>query len=484
MLNLLVSIFSTRFGRILGLVILVAALIFFFLGIRYRPASGGERMPVVSLLQNIKFMQELDLVKYYYEEIIVIGDPLRLERMANEAADDTLRARNEMELLEIAYSVADSNLFAVRQKILAIDTTHQRLDSRVDSAHSAFQELPRKYKSMYKTLNNTASRGTRIRLYGEDINTNYEALKVVERKKPVKRSGERRKAFKQRERQWETEQKAAENQLETAFHKEKDKRRDAWQSLKNSLADRRDRDKRFRKALDKELKAAEKRYKRSQEDFIEAQSSLNSLRLHAVEARKAADLAIQKAEDDWALKNPRLLAVVPANLGGYIDLSKVRYPAESEIVGDTITIYADSILLSRVYVNLDSTKHFDIAKKIPKVKSSEEGLFFEVFQQLRQAVDETEKRVLEKALRRGIISETCDMACKYFDELMSIFGYKARVIFKDSRCDCAKADLSELGRAEEEISDTENGAASDSAAAGVGSESADADGARPDAEGG
>lgn len=464
MLNLLVSVFSTKYGRIIGLVFLVGSLIFFLLGIRYRPANGGERMPVVSLLQNIKFMQELDLVKYYYEEIIVIGDPLRLERMANQAASDTIEARNQMELLEITYAVADSNLFAVRQKLLRIDTAHQRLSNQVDSAHIAFQELPRKYKSLYKVLNVTAARATRIRVYGEAINSQYEALKQVERKKPRRRSGERRKDFKQREREWETEHDAAENALEAAFQKQKDKRRDVWQTLKDRLSDQRSRDKKVRKALEKELKQAEKQFKRAQEDFIEAQSSLNSLRLHAVEARKASDLAIQKAEDDWALKNPRLLAVVPANLGGYIDLSKVEYPDESEIVGDTITIHADSILLSRVYVNLDSTSHFDISKKIPKVKSSEEGLFFEVFQQLRQAVDETERRVLEKALRRGIISETCDMACKYFDELMSIFGYKARVIFKDSRCDCAKADLSELGRAEEaDLNGLESEASTDSA---------------------
>jgi len=163
------------------------------------------------------------------------------------------------------------------------------------------------------------------------------------------------------------------------------------------------------KILRKDLK---KEKKRAEDNFQDAAQEVLKLRGQLEKSKK--DLKEAQFELKKLAGNPlpKLLVVVSAEVTGMVDLKSMKV----KTVGtDSLAImYMPPAITDSVHIRMSDTKRFLANNKKEGIFSSgEEGLYFEVYQQLKDAIVETESRVRKKAIEAGILEETDELAREY-----------------------------------------------------------------------
>ena len=184
------------------------------------------------------------------------------------------------------------------------------------------------------------------------------------------------------------------------------------------------REKELRKIKDEAIRKYDKTLKRFEKD----QANVDEQTAILAKAKDELKKAIEKDED----VEPKLLIVVPAKINGFIDMRKLRF---QEIgigdghSGDTLLVILPPPQIDSVITDLDSTANYRLDKMLNlDASTSNDGFYYDIFQQLRQALKETEDLVRDKAIDAGIYAETQRLAAAYVTEFAGSLGYTVQFV--------------------------------------------------------
>ncbi|MCB9230170.1 MAG: DUF4230 domain-containing protein [Bacteroidia bacterium] len=429
MITALAALFTRPFGRALGLVLVGVVggiLIWTFL---HKPGKVRQ-VTAKALLTNISYVQELDLVSHYYDEIMFIGDALEQERLADQASEDTLPARAALEnaLIEMNIQqevVNDSN--AALQKLIA---TLNYANQKVDSTLPDKKGLPENFQAFQKAIEQSPNR------FGPEYN--QLRLEYLAAEKELDDQVKMPKAL------WDAfiSKKSKNYPLYQKYKAKEDAFRQAYQDLKGALKDNLEAARKYRDLVrsrkekcERALNKERNEFTRRQREYLNAKENFEELKTQAKIAREKANAAREAAKKDINLNDPKLLAIIPSTITGYIDMKDVVWDTAGS---DTVRVSVKDIKLSRVYIDLDKVESYGIAPNEVEVDFKKGGLYYQVFVQMRRELADLRDRVTKNAVKNGITRQTAEMACEYFESLFGTFGLPVTVSFPNNPgCDCA-----------------------------------------------
>jgi len=151
--------------------------------------------------------------------------------------------------------------------------------------------------------------------------------------------------------------------------------------------------------------------------LIEQSQKIKSLRKFLVEAKA-------KQTNDFGVKKPKLLALLPTKTDVYLDLKTVSITTTADSV---VYVHIDSIHFGEVDVMIDSSKHYNVASRSVEFRDETGGLYFEVFEQLQTGIQVIQKRVENKLGSNHLKQQALKKAHRYFKGLYGTFGYEVVV---------------------------------------------------------
>ncbi len=402
-------------------------------------------------LEKIKYMHELHLVTYNYEEMIVIGVPNKIKKINGEV--DTLGT------LSIALRdsvIADSNRLVANQQALTwVENALAQAQVTRDSARKAFQD---KW----------------IRLFGikkKNWRTSPENLAWIAAKQKVDnlKAFEKKnsRATKPLERKLKNSQRSLKRVLRD-YKLAKDRRDEKDQTLLNNaelviVAPT---------SINGFINMGEISFKEYPFDIsglddyltllkdslseIQGQPIPDSLKKAAdsiavaatppppsvqdstiITMRSISENASQEAQDSSKLQVARPIeafinhpiptdTVIKAHLVRLIDSLEQIKPQ------DTLEIYLPHPSAGQVIVDLDTTKKIDLSSRFEISKNHN---YFDVFKHLRDELVLVKQEVREKALDQGLLTETRKLAEDYVLKLIASFkeydNHVIRVVFEE-----------------------------------------------------
>ena len=170
------------------------------------------------------------------------------------------------------------------------------------------------------------------------------------------------------------------------------------------------------------MKVAQKDYDAILDLYEDAEKDLKNKQKKLASAEEELQRALLSGQDSI---NPQLLIIVPAEISSYIDLRELRIG--DRILGDTLQVLMPEVKLDSVIIDLDSTaEYFDLGGR--KLTFSGSGVYYEVYEQLRDGINETEGIVKRKAIEAGIYEETRKLAFQYIKDFASTLGYNVQIV--------------------------------------------------------
>ncbi|WP_288340811.1 GH25 family lysozyme [uncultured Roseivirga sp.] len=385
------------------------------------------KLPVISMLEKVQYMERLELLDYQSNEILFLGDETVLQKMIEKAAVDSSNAWNKLrsislELEKTKVQVADANQ---SQTLLEKGVDNNR--QKVDSLNNTYKDLGDHFDHFLKTVKGTDST-TWTAKYGAPLT---EALKVYEgyvgelhqkRGDTRKERREERKDERKNEKTHKENEKSALEDLEKAWVEAKKERFAKWNDARDNY-DRTTREsnrsagKRKIDHLNKNRAQLESEQQTYQRDLEVARSKIDQLMKTMTDSKNASEGTV-------GAKNARLLAVVPAKVSLSLNLENVQAHVTAD---STVLIAFDSIQYDQVEVIVDSAQHYNIAQRRIELARQEGGLYFDLLQQIQIGVELIQHRVGEKARSADLKAKAHQKAVDYFKMMFNPIGFKVRV---------------------------------------------------------
>ncbi len=354
---------------------------------------------VVSLFEKVEYVRELRLVTHYSEELLEIGvqDALsrKKERQEEQAENSLLLANQLAAKSELASNYAGQ----VAANVANMAQKRRLLIERRDSLNKNFRQIdpgrrvstreiqkiirdhPQAFSKALKDKVNFLVMATGL---GPDDKKRFEneieAMALTE-------SEERKKNF-------TIEMGAIElglRQIKDALDLAEEEERRAEKGARNSS---------------KEAMEALTRY---EQDTV----LLNELIL---------ELQYQETNP-----LPKLIAVVSTEVTALVDLEGM----ESDLDGDLLTICGvpPARVDSNVRIKLSSNNRFLTAKNLTMFSTNktedeiEKGMYYHVYEEMKEALAEMELEVISVAIDRGILQEANEMAMEYLAQMGRSLGF-------------------------------------------------------------
>ncbi|MCB9230151.1 MAG: DUF4230 domain-containing protein [Bacteroidia bacterium] len=414
--SLISSLLGTKFGKILAVVLVVGGLLFVVFAAK--TASRKMPPPVISLLSKIEYMQQLELVRFYSNHILMLGDPDEMQQLARTAASDSLAAKKAMETALFEKGKAEMELGTAQSKLDAIEDRLSLLQNRIDSMEQKYNFLSQREDELIADFSNMKDAEIKI-LYGDSVSQSWIVLNKV-MKASYPKTKDRRRAEKEPRKDF--------NKLVSS------ERKRLFTLLKNNKQELSKKEKELGlKKAEAEVEKLEGIYKKAEDSYHLATAAFKAKVKVALEARDAVIETMRERDPLSNTVNPKLLAIVPAITTAYIDLGKITY---GEPQDGKIAITVDSIIIDKPLVVLDNSQHWDISNGKPQVSKTEGGIYYEIFEQIRLALTRIESEALQKSLDNGMMLESCKGVEEYFKNMLQSFGYKAEITFRTSQCNC------------------------------------------------
>lgn len=128
----------------------------------------------------------------------------------------------------------------------------------------------------------------------------------------------------------------------------------------------------------------------------------------------------------------QFLMVAPAEVSGYIDLSKLKYTIETDSL---IIAKLPPAEISQTRISLKNTKEYTFQRSIwDQVKEQyfdKNANYLDAYDQIRTALDSAKMDVHRRAIINGLLDETEDKAEEYLRNMVNNLGY--RIEFEDTR---------------------------------------------------
>ena len=425
----------TEFFRWIGvrniIIVILGTIVFFTVKSTYF-SKTREQVQVTSLFQKIEHVEQLRLVTYYYEEIIAIGTSDRLQKLVERARDRVNEAERKVIVDEI---LRDSLKGIMEDAIIRYNSADENLNRFEDAYFAArdtfeFFDLPiiNPFNKIRWKLDSVTS------WYGDEVEAMYRDYLTLE--EAYNFAEKQRKTVRRRDRgEWKdtadarkSQMKAKEEQIINYIKRRRDRLEENLQSKKQIL-----------KAMEKQSEKLRKDLKKVQRDAIKAYEKAESKVLDARGGLEKAKLNLIEAEAEFLKRQgkplPKLLVVVSAEVTGMVDLKELDFNTEvypDKNGGDSLVMVVNQIPKARtdsVLIHLSETKRFQTSggSGTSLFTKQEEGLYYEVYQQLKDALIETEGIVTQKAIDAGILDETNELAIDYVEGIGKSVGFKVNL---------------------------------------------------------
>lgn len=370
----------------------------------FKPAPKHD-LPIISILERVEYLEELELVTYYSDEILELGTADQLQRTADglekelkKSKSDMLEGKTEVAQAKANYSEAESSLALANKSI-------DSLNHIVDSLRQAHDAISSRFQKVVQYLD-TLGQSEIQTLFGNQVLDDYKAYKQVESENGRGRTYRRK--------------------LRDARDKLKGSTGDASGDLGGKLIAAKDYESDMKDKLDyKKLSGraddlkdkiddAEQDYQSQKEDYESSQVKFDALQ---------KSLQDQYQREGAGFKKPRLLAVVPAKVSTLINLKTVKFKAASDSL---YIITVDSIYVGPVDILLDEATHYNVAEGAGG-SSDKEGPYQVIFEQIRMNLPRMSKEVESKALGADILGQSCVQVEHYFRKLTHGTGLAIKV---------------------------------------------------------
>lgn len=409
---------GTKPGKAVTLVALIAGVGLLLFSLTHR-RSRADRLPIISILDHTQYMEELILVGFYSDQLVVLGDESKLEKQLDQAIQDSSSAFKKYESLRERKAEMEVRKQAQEKLGQSYSKELDSLYALRDSASRAYDQVDMNFK---KFLAQTEGKSTSelTRKYNASIARHAASYDSTQQLNPSNHKGRKQKRL---------AEKKAESDLKNAFSDLKASRLATWKERKKShqlkeYEQDQKRDKKTEEKITNRLQSLTTQTEEAKAEYLSARSKVNTL-------WEATEKAYKESEGTFDVKHPKLVVVVPCHLTTYIDLQKIKY----DFQGDTmVTVTVDSIIMGEVDVLLDSAHYYDVAKRAPEVRFEREGLYQLIFEELRLQMQTINQEVQEKAISSGIMTRSCSQATGYFQNLMTSYGYKVKVVIKGKEC--------------------------------------------------
>ena len=413
----------TRWLGIKNLLIIILGTSIFFIGKSYWQKRKAARMPIESLFKEIKYVQELRLITYYYDELLDVGTSDRYENLVNEAEAEREISIQELRAARFFKERAEKGMvdaqlqFEASKRSTSTNTTLQELRTRIrkaDSAHNVH-----KISLFVNVIERIKTNDT---IFGQEIRNLYQAYDKVDREIKDKKTNDG-KVLSKRELKLKrkNDRPAAKQAIMNAFNirkknlkQEVDKLETVYKRTEKAIVDARQSLKGIRNAAEKEFRKAERQLKAALEDSTDKEQYL-SRAMRERDAKKQADsLSGEKAA-------PNMIVIASAEVTGFVDLKQLEFDYVNE---DSIVITRlPEAMLDSIIIKLPKKKRYIVGDVKPKQNPNGKGIFFEVYKQLKEAISEAKDRVKERALDAGILNDTEIMARQYLVNFGKSMGY-------------------------------------------------------------
>jgi lysozyme len=412
LIELLAGLLSTRAGKIAGLLAFGFSVVIFFMAISHR-RDRMAKLPVISMLEKVQFMQRLDLISYHSNETLMLGDPDVLGKMIERAISDSLGTWKNLNHLTMEIEKAEVTKAGIQHSQFIYENELTDLQKQVDSAQNKcsalktyFGQFIRKAEEMEpSSVENT---------FGPEIGKAWENYKAAHHTSGNKNDESRRNARLRID--------EARRNLDQVWLQIKKESIEKFE-VRKKLYDAKSRDldhspnvKRIR-YLEKSLTQYGNQKEKLLTALVVSRNKIMLLKKAIVDARNAY-------ENKSGIKNPRILAIIPAQVTLYINAQILQMQV---LADSTIRITIDSVSYDPVNVVIDSSLHYNVARRKPEIRTEENGLYFEILEQIQLGVEVIKNRVLQKARSNHLQEDAFNKAVSYFRGIFTPFGYKVEV---------------------------------------------------------
>ncbi|MEL6718497.1 MAG: DUF4230 domain-containing protein [Bacteroidota bacterium] len=253
--------------------------------------------------------------------------------------------------------------------------------------------------------------------YWEIYKYKYDSLLLNFNTKPWKSGNKKRKEYKEELEQWKERFIQTKANLASRLQAKVALKENHYQNLKR---ENKKKESIFKTQKKEALTTIDKARKQWEKTVEKLQKTTYKLQ----EARVELAFAKEKNIDI----EPEILIVVPAEVSSYIDMAAIKIRKDES---DTVHILLPTIQMDSVIIELKDDAIYDLDKKEKEWMATQQGAYFDIFGQLKDALLEKEQLIKEKAQENGILTQGEEMAKSYLQNFIEPLGYE--VIFEKEK---------------------------------------------------
>ncbi len=397
-----------------GIIILSLGLLFvtLFFG-RGCLRNHRHELKASSLLHQVEYMDRLDLVTYFYEELLTIGTTSQLEKAIRTEEAELGEARKALLEADYQLAIADQTLEALKnelEKKISRDSLVMAEKLSLEAV-TKFQAIDQPFKRLLDVL------ASKSETFSPRIKSAFSTYDLLDGQLETAKQDIKKRDLKELNDAVDEAEKALQSEIKKETELRKNIR-DYYQA---------DYQKRFQK-----IQAIEEDYKRELHKAEKVLAEAKDRRDNAQREITNREIQLQAAIDDWKKRremgldesNPRLVTVANARVTAYLNLRDMR----SELQGDTMVFFLPEPQLDSVWIELDSSRLYQLARQKLSFSREEGGLYYDIFRQIQLAVRDVSADVRVKAVDRGIYAETLEMGRAYFLDMARSLNMPCKVV--------------------------------------------------------
>ncbi|MEO0474054.1 MAG: DUF4230 domain-containing protein, partial [Bacteroidota bacterium] len=405
-----------RYSHTISTVILLilAAVGIWYAFFRTPPLKPARAIP---MLQRIEYLHQLQVLSYNTEEMLTIGTPERELKVYNEKKEELEKLSESLRENEIRLAELDKAILVKIKDLNISDIRPFELQNEIDDAIKWVRFFN---KINVKTLADTSFslsqelEDFQNEAFKESVKGYRKALQAWESKswKDIKNGPKRRAEKAKIKLDHDVSRNAVENQLAAIRAKYSGFLKQKREELRN-----------YRKQNGKKLSEIKEARRKLENERKKVWNKYNNQLIK--QARRARELVVADSVLQQARRNgediePRLLIIVPASVDLYVDMEQARF--SDELLDENILpIRLPTPQLDSVLFKIDTARSFALGNG-GKLQLTEHGLYYDLYQQLKNAIAEKTIEIKEKVRREGVEAQAVDAGEEFVGQIFEGIG--------------------------------------------------------------
>ena len=390
----------------------------------YKPMSS------TAMFKKMEYIEHLKLVSFYSEEVMVLGTKEKVQRLVDRLQEEYGNLQREVNWNDTLYIQSQEKLDSVIQKQVEIkDAFNANSEQRkrfVQGAKS-FRKCNSRTSCMLPLIFRDSITMAKIdglilayTLYQHEDSL-YQQVKKYWDQKPWK--GLKRK-----------QRKAIRQILKDSLNLREVQLEDLHQNVVRILEREVELKQKLFEDGKQEFKAIKKLERNAKDSFVKYRNESRRAWRNSLDKLKKVKNRLEKAELELAFAresgdeiDPEILIVAPAEVSVYINMKKVVMNME-EFEDSLVRLYIPPIEFDPVLIELPEENVYEMDGNKTELELSRQGVYYDLFGQLKEAVLEKEIEVKVKAIENNIVEEGRRMAEIYLENFMRPLGLKVEIV--------------------------------------------------------